>query len=120
MVDLDPIIAGMAAAIRNLDFPDGAEIASALGVDLSRATMTTTKGGVIAIAGARLRGLPTAEVGMVSASAPHKRLDLVFVNSTLAIGPWSKRRRETVDASSIPSTAQALQSHSGSMGSTAE
>jgi hypothetical protein len=87
MIDVYKILAEMVAAIQSRNFPNSSEIASALGLDLSKATITTTKGGVIAITGAGLPALST-DVGVVAGSMPHRTLDLVFSDSTIPVGPY--------------------------------
>jgi hypothetical protein len=87
MIDIRNILAGMVTAIQSRNFPNVSEIASALGLDLSRATITTTKGAVIAITGARLPDL-TAEIGVAGGSTPRKTLDFVFFNSTIPVGSY--------------------------------
>jgi len=44
MIDVRKILAEMVAAIQSKNFPNSSQIASALGLDLSKATITTTKG----------------------------------------------------------------------------
>jgi hypothetical protein len=88
MIDVYKILAEMVAAIQSRNFPNSSEIASALGLDPSQATITATKGGVIAITGARLPALSTADVGVVAGSTSHRTLDLVFSDSTIPVGPY--------------------------------
>jgi hypothetical protein len=88
MIDLNQILAGMAFAIRSNDFPNSSDVASALRLDLSTATITTTGDGAMAIMGARLLTLSTAEIGLAGASTPRKRLDCVFFNSSIPVGPY--------------------------------
>jgi hypothetical protein len=88
MIDVHQILARMVTAIQSRNFPDSSEIASALTLDLSKATITTTKGGVIAIVGARLPTLSTAGVGVVAGSMPHRTLDLVLSDSAIPVGPY--------------------------------
>ena len=88
MIDLNQILASMTAAIQSSEFPNSSEIAGAPGLDLSTATITTTRSGVLAIVGARLPALSNAEVGVVGASTPRKGLDWVFFNSTIPVGPY--------------------------------
>jgi hypothetical protein len=88
MIDLNQILAGMVSAIRSSDFPNSSEIASALRLDLSTATITTAGDGAMAIMGARLLTLSTAEIGLACASTPRKRLDCVFSNSSIPVGPY--------------------------------
>ena len=87
MVDINQILAGMVIAIQGPLFPAGSEIASALGLDLSKATITTTQNGIVSILGARLAA-STTEVGVVGASTPRKTLDFVFVDSAIPVGPY--------------------------------
>ena len=88
MIEIDHILAAMVAAIQSRNFPDSSQIASALGLDLSKATITTTKAGVIAITGARLPALPTADIGVAAGSTPYRTLDLVFSDSTIPVRPY--------------------------------
>lgn len=88
MIDAHKILAEMVAAIQSRNFPNSSQIASALGLDLSKATITTTKGGVIAITGARLPALSTADVGVVASSTPYRTLDLAFSDSTIPVGSY--------------------------------
>jgi hypothetical protein len=87
MVDINQILAGMVTAIQSRQFPEGSEIASALGLDLSGAKITTTQGGVVSILGARLPA-STTEIGLVGASTPRKTLDLVFLGPAIPVGPY--------------------------------
>jgi len=87
MTQIDQILAGMVTAIQSRQFPAGSEIASALGLDLSKATITTTQSGVVSILGARLAA-STAEVGVVGASTPRRTLDFVFLDSVIPVGPY--------------------------------
>jgi hypothetical protein len=101
MIDIRNILAGMATAIQSRNFPNVTEIASALGLDLSGATITTTKGAVVAITGARLPVL-TGEIGVAAGSTPHKTLDFVFFKSTIPVGPYfeaATRDNQRVDPS---------------------
>jgi hypothetical protein len=88
MIDLNQILAGMAAAIQSSDFPNASEMAASLGLDLSTATVTVTRSGAIAIIGARFPALPTAEVEVAGAARPRKTLDLAFFNSAIPVGPY--------------------------------
>ena len=54
MVEISRILAGMVTAIQSQKFPAGSEIASALELDLSGATITTTHNGLVSILGAHL------------------------------------------------------------------
>jgi hypothetical protein len=103
MVDIDKILAGMVTAIQSRNFPNGSEIASTLGLDLSKATTTTTNGGVVAIIGARLQSLLTAEVGVAGGSMPHKTLDFVFFNSTIPVGSYFEAATRDSDQRIEPS-----------------
>jgi hypothetical protein len=87
MVEINQILADMVTAIQSRQFPAGSEIASALGLDLSAATITTTQSGVVSILGARLPG-STTEIGVVGASAPRKALDFVFLDPAIPVGPY--------------------------------
>lgn len=88
VVEINQILARLVTAIQSKNFPDSSQIASALGLDLSKATITTTKGGVIAITGARLPALSTADVGVAAGSTPYRTLDLVFSDSKIPVGPY--------------------------------
>jgi hypothetical protein len=90
MIDIHQILTGMVTAIQSGAFPNDNEIASALGLDLSAATTTTTKGGAIAITGARFAAQPTAEIGIAGASMPRKTLDFVFFNPDIPVAPYIK------------------------------
>jgi hypothetical protein len=91
VVDINQILAGMVAAIQDRQFPVGSEIASALALDLSGATITTTQSGLVSIIGARLPA-STTEIGVVGASTPRKTLDFVFLDSTVPVGPYIEAR----------------------------
>jgi hypothetical protein len=87
MIEINQILAGMVTAIQSRQFPASSEIASALGLDLSGAKITTTQGGVVSILGARLPA-STTEIGLVGASTPRKTLDLVFLGPAIPVGPY--------------------------------
>jgi hypothetical protein len=86
MIQINQILAGMVAAVRSPQFPASSEISSALGIDLSGATTTTTQSGIVSILGARLPE-STMEIGIVGASAPRKTLDFVFLKPAIPVGP---------------------------------
>jgi hypothetical protein len=86
VVEINQILAGMVRAIQSPQFPASSEIASALGLDLSGATITTTQSGTVSILGARLPE-STMEIGVVGASAPRKTLDFVFLKPAIPVGP---------------------------------
>jgi hypothetical protein len=87
MVEISRILAGMATAIQSQKFPAGSEIASALELDLSGASITTTQNGLVSILGAHLPA-STTEIGVVGASTPRKTLDFVFLRSAIPVGPY--------------------------------
>jgi hypothetical protein len=91
MVEINQILASMVKTIQSRRFPADSEIASTLGLDLSRATVTTTKSGVVSILGAHLPA-STIEVGVVGASTPRKTLDFVFLDSAIPVGPYIAER----------------------------
>lgn len=86
MVEINEILARMVTAIQSDEFPAGAAIASDLGLDLSRATITTNTG-VVAIIGATLAA-STGEVGVMGASVPRRTLDFVFLGSAIPVAPY--------------------------------
>lgn len=87
MIEINQILAGMVTAIQSRQFPEGSEIASALALDLSKATITTTQNGIVSIQGAHLPA-STAEIGLVGASTPRRTLDFVFLNLAIPVGPY--------------------------------
>ena len=107
----------MVAAIQSRRFPAGPEIASALGLDLSKATITTTQNGVVSILGAHLPA-STAEIGLVGASTPRRTLDFVFLNSAIPVGPSIDGLSELVSISNHRNMAMVSRSRSASTGST--
>jgi hypothetical protein len=88
MIDLNQILAGMAAAIQTSDFPNACEMAASLGLDLSTATVTVTRSGAIAIIGARFPALPTAEVEVAGAARPRKLIATSRMLERLEADPY--------------------------------
>jgi hypothetical protein len=86
MIEINQVLAGMVTAIQSKQFPAGSEISSALGLDLSGATITTTQSGIVSILGARLPE-STTEIGVVGASTPQRTLDFVFLKPAIPVSP---------------------------------
>jgi hypothetical protein len=114
MIDLNQILAGMAAAIQSSDFPDASEMAVSLGLDLSTATVTVTRSGAIAIIGARFPALPTAEVKWRALRGLARRWIWPFSIRPFPSAPTSKRRRGASNALSGRNTERVLPSCSPS------
>ena len=87
MMQINQILAGMVTTIFKPPIPCGFGDCLRIGLDLSKATITTTQNGIVSILGARLAA-STAEVGVVGASTPRRTLDFVFLDSTIPVGPY--------------------------------
>jgi hypothetical protein len=87
MVEINQILRRMVTAIKTPEFPASSAIASALGLDLSKAKITMTNRGVVSIVGASLATW-TVDVGVIGGSMPRRTLDLAFVDSTIPVRPF--------------------------------
>jgi hypothetical protein len=91
MIDIQQIFADMGKAIQSSDFPSAPLLALTLGLDLSKATVTSTEAGVVSIADAFLA--PSEEkVGVIAARTARRTLDLVFLAPTLSVQPYIEGR----------------------------
>ena len=73
------------------DFPNATFLGVTLGLDLSKATVTSTEAGVVSIVDAFLA--PSEEkVGVIAARAGRRTLDLVFLTPTLSVQPYIEGR----------------------------
>ena len=84
MINIHQLLTGLTRAIGDADFPDAANLATVLDLDISKAVITKTETDTVAIYGARLNR--DVDVGLVCGVTPRRSIWLVFSASSLSYG----------------------------------
>jgi hypothetical protein len=92
MFNILQLLLSMSGAVCDENMYDPMRLADLLGLDLSSATVTTTRGGTLAIDGARTR-IDGALVGVVGVVEPSKVLYLILISRTV---PFVASQFETI------------------------